>query len=225
MWYAVAEVIRWRRKLGTTLVIVKSHRRFKPPKWIMRVAKPRAVSEVTRLSDLGVVIKGDGREYIKQYLGKWMEKEEFLDVMRCALLRSYKNMKTVERMFNAVKEFVDRPLAPKQRPPRRAPTKVYELSQSYPPEYIADRAKLELGKTIKILVFSKTMHLCPKFEPPCATVVIPLETDKIEDVELSDRGLETLKLVYEKLLPVLETSRPEIAEKLKYVFALVNLLS
>lgn len=224
MWYTIAEVIRWRRNLGTTLVIVKSHRKFKPPNWIMRVVKPRAVSEVIRLSNLGVVIKGDGRKYIKQYLGKWMEKEEFLDVMRCALLMSYKNMKTVERMFNAVKDFVDRPLVPKQRPPRRVPTKVYELSQTYPPEYIAKGAKLELGKNIKILVFSKTMHLCPKFEPYCNTVVIPLETDKIEDVELSDRGLETLRLVYEEL-PVLETSRPEVAEKLKYVFALVNLLS
>jgi len=224
MWYTIAEVIRWRRNLGTTLVIVKSHRKFKPPNWIMRVVKPRAVSEVIRLSNLGVVIKDDGRKYIKQYLGKWMEKEEFLDVMRCALLMSYKNMKTVERMFNAVKDFVDRPLVPKQRPPRRVPTKVYELSQTYPPEYIAKRAKLELGKNIKILVFSKTMHLCPKFEPYCNTVVIPLETDKIEDVELSDRGLETLRLVREEL-PALETSRREVAEKLKYVFALVNLLS
>jgi hypothetical protein len=222
MWFCVNKAL-YPETGDAMIVVVKSLRRFKPPSWVTSLKKDRSVSEVVKLGDLGVVLKGDGREFIRQYYGKWLRKEEFLEVMWCALLRSYKSLSTVERMMKALREFVDKPLEPKPPRPRRPRNVVYELPPVYPSNAVARRARrrIRLPFTAYIYVFSKTIHVVPYYVEHGATVVIPL-TEDISYVEITERGLNTLREVFDNM-SWLEDKGPEIARVLKLVATFVKL--
>jgi hypothetical protein len=208
-----------------SLAVVKSTRRFRPPSYINSLWRPRKSSEIIRLSDLGVVIKGEGREYIEQYIGKWMRRREFLNVMMCALYRSYKSVKTVERMMSALEEFAEKPIEPRPGP-RRPRNVMYELPYGYPRRYVEQHAKkvIELDE-IAVYIFEKTIHVAPQWWSRLdATVVVP--RGEISGVELTEEGFKTL----EKLAEEIETVRTkksdrEVLEELKLAIALAKLLS
>jgi len=233
MWFCVNEVIY---PVGgdRAIVAVKSTRRFKPPRWATSLVKTRSASEVVRLSELGVVLKGEGREYIEQYFGKWMKKGEFLRMMKCALYRSYKSTRTVERMMSALREFANKPVSPKPRP-RRSQTAIYELPPSYPTKLVALKAKriltipyyyytyVTIPYYYHIYVFSKTVHIAPDYTENRATIVIPLN-EEFNSVEITEKGVNTLRdllTVYDKL----EENYPDIANKIKLIIAFTKLTS
>jgi hypothetical protein len=211
---------------NATIIVVKSLRRFRPPAWTISMLKSRSASEVVRLSDLGVVIKGEGWDYISQYYGKWMRKREFLDVMWRTLLRSYKSTKTVERMMRSLREFVDKPLSPRPRRPKRPQNVIYELSPEYPSKAVVRRAKqsIYIRYIAWIYVFSKTLHIVPYNTEHRATVVIPLNVDSIEHIGITEEGLNTLRDLLD-VLDRLELKDPEVARVLKLVATLARLLS
>jgi hypothetical protein len=223
MWFCINRALYLNG--NATTIVVKSLRKFKPPRWTLSMLKGRGASEVVRLSDLGVVIKGEGWNYISQYYGKWMRKEEFLDVMWRALLRSYKSTRTIERMMRSLREFVEKPLSPKPRPPRRPQNAVYELPPNYPSRSVALKAKREftLPHIAHIYVFSKTIHIVPYYVEHRATVVIPIN-DEIVDVNITEEGLNTLRDLLDEF-HYLERRDPEIARAVKLAVALIKLFS
>jgi hypothetical protein len=224
MWFCVNKVF-YPVDRDYTIVVVKSLRRFDPPKWATCLRRGRSASEVVRLSDLGVVLRESGREYIKQYYGKWMRREEFLEVMRCALLRSYKSLKTVERMMRALEEFASKPVTPKSR--LRCPQNaIYELPPVYPCRAVAvhARRKITIYGVVLIYVFSRTIHIVPWEYKDRATVVIPINVDEVSDIRITERGLNTLRDLLDDYYR-LEEKYPEIAETIKLAVTLAKLLS
>ena len=222
MWYTIVEVLWWDPDYGKTLIVIKSRRRFKPPRWLNAVYRSRKQSVAVRLSDLGIVLRESGKEYIEQYLGIWMRKKEFLKVMWCALLRSYKSVKTVERMMRALREFVNKPVEPKPRP-RRPFNIMYELPPWYPSTAVRMRARrsIQIPLIATIYVFSKTAHIMPYYGlENRATVVIPL--NEVADVEITEKGLNTLRDLLDSRI---EKEDPEIAEVIRLAVALAELLS
>jgi hypothetical protein len=221
MWFCINEVMY--SFVDRAIIVIKSVRRFKPPKWATSLKKTKSAGEVVKLSELGVVLKGEGRNYIKQYFGKWMRKREFLKIMECALYRSYKSVKTVERMMKALREFADKPIEPKPPRPRRPLNAIYELPPNYPSKAVAQKARrrIRLPLTAYIYVFSKTAHIVPYYVENRATVVIPL-TEDIGDVEITEDGLNTLREVFDTI-SWLEGKEPEIARALKLVATFVKL--
>jgi len=208
-----------------SLAVVKSTRRFRPPSYIYSLWRQRKSSEIVRLSDLGVVIKGEGREYIEQYAGKWMRKKEFLEVMECALMRSYKSVGTVKRMMSALEEFAEKPIEPRPglRRPRNA---MYELPSRYPQHYVKSRAKKMVAlHKIDVYVFEKTIHVAPQWWAQLdATVVVP-RGGNIDGVELTEKGLKTLEELAEELKTAwIKENDREVLEELKLAIALARLL-
>jgi hypothetical protein len=224
MWFCINEVMY--SFANRTIIVIKSVRRFKPPKWATSLIKTKSASEVVKLSELGVVLKGEGRDYIKQYFGKWMREREFLKIMECALYRSYKSVKTVERMMKALREFVNKPIEPKPPRPRRPLNAIYELPPNYPSKAVAQRARrrIRLPLTAYIYVFSKTIHVVPYYVENRATVVIPLNPEEIADANITEEGLNTLRDLLEAFHQ-LERRDPEVARAVKLVVALAKLLS
>jgi hypothetical protein len=222
MWFTVVKLF-YERALFS-LAVVKSTRRFRPPSYIFALWKPRKSSEVVRLSDLGVVIKGEGREFIKQYYGKWMRKREFLIVMKCALYRSYKNTRTVERMMSALREFANKPVNPKPRS-RRPESVVYELPVYYPIPAVAAKGKSIYipPAEIYVYVFSRTIHISPRFVTNAqATVVVPMS--EISGIELTEKGISTLMDLLDHENKLHKYLPPEILDKLKPVIAYAKLI-
>jgi len=224
MWFAIVKLFY--EKHLYSLAVVKSTRRFRTSSYINSLRRPRKSSEIVRLSDLGVVIKGEGREYIEQYIGKWMRRREFLNVMKCALYRSYKSVKTVERMISALEEFAEKPIEPRPGP-RRPSNVMYELPYGYPRLYVEQHAKkvIKLDEIV-VYVFEKTIHVAPKWWSRLdATVVVP--RGEINGVELTEKGFETLEKLAEELEKTarIKKSDSEVLEELKLVIALVRLLS
>jgi hypothetical protein len=224
MWFCVNRVF-YLVSGDYTTVVIKSLRRFEPPSWATSLIKPRSASEVVRLSDLRVALKGEGREFIKQYYGEWMRKEEFLDVMWRALLRSYKSLRTVERMMSALIEFANKPISPRSRPKRPENT-IYELPPYYPSISVLKHAKhkIHIYDVARIYVFSRTIHIVPREYEDRATVVIPLNVEEVSDIMITESGLNTLRDLIEHY-HVIEEKNPEIAETIKLVLVFVKLFS
>jgi hypothetical protein len=223
MWFTIVKL--YYEAALFSLAVVKSQRKFKPPYYIESLWKPRKSSEVVRLSDLGVVIKGEGRRYIEQYIGKWMRKREFLRVMESALYRSYKSVRTVERMMSALREFVEKPIEPRLGL-RRPQNAIYELPARYPSVFVATRAerKVWLDK-LAVFVFSKTIHVVPYDYEVDVTVVVP-RGGNISDIRLTENGLRVLKELDEELKTAWINKRDrEVLEELKPAIALARLLS
>jgi hypothetical protein len=211
--------------LDRTIIAIKSTRRFKAPKWATSLIKTKSVSEVVKLSELGVVLKGEGRKYARKYFGKWMRKREFLKIMECALYRSYKSTRVVERMTRALREFVNKPIEPKPPRPRRPSNVVYELPPVYPSRSVALKARrrFTLPHVAYIYVFSKTAHIVPYYVEYRATIVFPLNPEEVADVEITEKGLNTLRDLF-NAFNHLENRDLEIARTVKLVATFIKLL-
>jgi hypothetical protein len=203
-----------RPKYGYSLAVIKSTRRYAPPKWITALGRYRSSSEIVRLSDIGVVLRGT---YIDQYIGKWMSKEMFLRVMEEAIRKSYKSENTINRMIKAIREFAEKPLE------RREPTRrgvIYELPPEYPTRMIARYAEKKIKlDSIVLYVFKNTIHVAGDY----ATVVIP-RNHIISDIEISEDGQRTLEELGEQLDDLEEEDR-EVAEEIKTAIAFAKLMS
>jgi hypothetical protein len=224
MWFTIVELIR--PKYGYSLAVIKSTRRYAPPKWITALGRYRSSSEIVRLSDIGVVLRGEGRTYIDQYIGKWMSKEKFLKVMEEAIRKSYKSENTINRMIKAVRDFAEKPLERLGEPTKRRVEKIYELPPEYPTPIVASNADKEIKLYgIVVYVFKKTIHVSPlRIMSDCATVVIPRDPNSINDIELSEDGFRTLEKLVEQLDDLEEEGR-EVAEEIKTAIALAKLMS
>ena len=214
MWFTIVELIIPR--YGYTLAVVKSMRKYPPPKWITALGRYRRSSEIVRLSNIGVVLRGT---YIDQYIGKWMSKEKFLEVMEEAIRRSYKSGSTINRMIKAIREFAEKPLERSKESARRSI--IYELPPEYPTRMAKRYAekKIELDSII-LYVFKNTIHVVGDY----ATVVIPRNPSKISDIDVSDDGLRTLEELG-KQLDALEEEDREVAEEIKTAIAFAKLMS
>jgi hypothetical protein len=189
------------------LVILKSRKpRKRIPKWIYVLKRPRKTYVIYELYKITKLSKY-AKEYLKNYMDKWLSEHEFRNVMTTAIRMSHRREEIVNKYLKNLDKFIMSDI-PKVEVVRKkleikCPTILNWISPSFVMMY--GKKLLPLPNT-ELYEYSKTYHIYIYENHPYIrmTIVIPKECSEL-NMDAIDKILELPDYLLEHLIIHLKT--------------------
>jgi len=164
------------------LVVLKSRRpRKRIPKWIYvlkRARKTYLVYEFYKITKLS----RSAKEYLNNYMNKWLPEHEFRDIMITAIRMSYKREETINKYIKNLEEFIKMDIPKVEVVRRKLEIKCPTMLDWLPPSFVEMWGKPILrvsGVSTRLYEYSKTYHIyiydIYRYPDIMKTIIIPKE--------------------------------------------------
>jgi hypothetical protein len=212
MYYMITDLMCLADPHESVAVVIKARRPLRRvPMWSsamkLRPETPtRAIIHVSEISKLS----HEAWKYLKEFRGRWLAEEEFVEAMTKAIGLTFKRRETVERRLRRLEAFVAEPLPRREEaaaegaePPRRYPIVV----EGRPPGLLIERGRYLMDGVRayrrSYMIWSDRRRIFiprepsdAEFDPRCLTSSLAGELE--ESVEAAEHVLEHRTLAREE---------------------------